>query len=115
MSDARTKVVDMSGKQMRMCNKHGGLAPYDPDAKMHTKASGFHGYYCWPCWIVYQKEAQRRWQAKQRGKRHDVDATRGLQLQNVLEVLEEFSYDGDKPARLMMAIETMKQLMKEMK
>ena len=38
----------------KVCKSCGQTKPYDPSAKQHSKASGFHGSKCWPCYLRYQ-------------------------------------------------------------
>jgi len=35
--------------------------PFNPLAAKYTKASGFHGANCWPCYVEAQREYIREW------------------------------------------------------
>ncbi len=39
-------------KHCKYCNQD---KPFDPKAKPHTKASGFHMSKCWDCWLKWSR------------------------------------------------------------
>lgn len=44
----------------RHCGTCGHEKDYDPNAKLNSKASGFHSVHCWPCYLVRASRAGRR-------------------------------------------------------